>query len=258
MNTSRRTREVDRTGTVVTKPPKGSQPSNPHQSSFFSCLEKSCDRTFTTSCNLKRHQLSVHGARTYQCDVVACGMRFRTEDQTYRHYLSKHTDHSLKRESFRCIEAGCDRTYMSKGNLTRHLKVNHMEAYLRKVQDKDDDSDFEGLLLTFWNEDKVASFVKTSGVKTQERAQERERGSSPPQLASSHAEDGENLLLLANSKKLRHDSLMLLAQLTAQDHKVSSERQVDRTLKTLRPKRILPALKQVDVRNLTLRFPMAA
>lgn len=91
----------------------------------FSCTETGCYKTFTTSCNLKRHVVSVHGQGDFACSWFDCGMRFRTEDQKRKHYAIEHGPKNIMRRAFICPVKGCPRAYMSRGNLTRHLRVNH-------------------------------------------------------------------------------------------------------------------------------------
>lgn len=72
-----------------------------------------CETTFTDPRSLKRHEAKHTGERKYECNI--CSKRF-----LYSHNLLNHVRSHLKDKRYKCKEEGCQKEYVTGGELKRH------------------------------------------------------------------------------------------------------------------------------------------
>ncbi|GLE08837.1 hypothetical protein PINS_up020261 [Pythium insidiosum] len=89
----------------------------------FACPVASCGKTFTTSGNLARHKRLHPWLKPLICHVESCRRSFSSEEKLEAHVKS-HFDGS---RSHRCSHPGCGKDFSTAGNLTRHIKQQHLQ-----------------------------------------------------------------------------------------------------------------------------------
>jgi hypothetical protein len=90
----------------------------------YVCSVDGCDKRFTRSHHLKRHELSHTGAKPHRCDHPGCDAAFLTAQHLRRHQLQH-----VKEKPYACSEPGCDARFVKHGQLQRHLCTEHDHAY---------------------------------------------------------------------------------------------------------------------------------
>ncbi len=87
-----------------------------------------CGKAFYTSSNLKEHKLSHSDAKPFKCTYEGCNKTYKTKKDLTRHIREKHTE---KPDEFTCdfIENGqpCGKKFTSQNGLTRHIKTVHTQ-----------------------------------------------------------------------------------------------------------------------------------
>ncbi|KAJ0394398.1 hypothetical protein P43SY_000099 [Pythium insidiosum] len=96
----------------------------------FACPVASCGKTFTTSGNLARHKRLHPWLKPLICHVESCRRSFSSEEKLEAHVKS-HYDGS---RSHRCSYPRCGKDFSTAGNLTRHIKQQHLQDARRTQQ----------------------------------------------------------------------------------------------------------------------------
>uniref|UniRef100_M4BNG3 C2H2-type domain-containing protein n=1 Tax=Hyaloperonospora arabidopsidis (strain Emoy2) TaxID=559515 RepID=M4BNG3_HYAAE len=86
----------------------------PHQ-----CPVERCGKRFSTSGNLARHR-KLHAVHKLNCPTPQCSREFTDPEKLTRH-LKVH----LAGTSHTCTIDGCNKTFSTSGNLTRHCRTRH-------------------------------------------------------------------------------------------------------------------------------------
>ena len=88
----------------------------------FNC--EFCDYQSTTKSSLKKHINTVHlKLKPFQCDE--CDQSFGRSG-----HLKRHIDAVHKKIRFRCSFDGCDKSFLSKSNFSKHLKLHEGQMNL--------------------------------------------------------------------------------------------------------------------------------
>lgn len=79
-----------------------------------------CETTFTDPRSLKRHEAKHSGERKYKCDICPKGF-------LYSHNLLNHKRSHLQDKRYKCEEKGCDKAFVTCGELKRHVNWHKKE-----------------------------------------------------------------------------------------------------------------------------------
>ena len=85
----------------------------------YQCPIKACNKRFSTSGNLARHK-RLHSLHRMECPAPGCTRIFTNKDRLVKHQ-KVHNGSSIHT----CVVGGCNKTFSTAGNLTRHIKTQH-------------------------------------------------------------------------------------------------------------------------------------
>ncbi|CAH0486627.1 unnamed protein product [Peronospora farinosa] len=88
----------------------------------YECPIQSCSKRFSTSGNLARHK-RLHSLHRMECPAPGCTRIFTNKDRLVKHQ-KVHNGSSIHT----CLVGGCGKTFSTAGNLTRHMKTQHLSV----------------------------------------------------------------------------------------------------------------------------------
>ncbi|CAG2166459.1 unnamed protein product [Oppiella nova] len=93
----------------------------------------SCDKVFSSLFNLNFHQKNIHSNESHKivCTYDNCGKTYSNESNLKTHIRSKHM-----KQLFECSEEGCDKSFLHKKSLTKHLE-NHSAPQMPNAKNAD-------------------------------------------------------------------------------------------------------------------------
>ncbi|KND02384.1 uncharacterized protein SPPG_02853 [Spizellomyces punctatus DAOM BR117] len=87
------------------------------------CPFEGCNRVFTKSSKLTRHQVSHTNERTFVCPHPGCDKTYLRADHLARHALT-HAPTPEFQKPFKCDHPDCGRAFASRYHLNRHIKLH--------------------------------------------------------------------------------------------------------------------------------------